>query len=268
MNFETKLSKLIDEIIKEGYNYEYISYMMNRIIIQKTDLSYRLDQALPTSRDDEPADLPDGDSVHTDVSLEDLNTELDRYMSHRKGCKCYMADNECPICFESICDSKLECCGNWYHQKCLRKWFYEHDKCPTCRSGLAMDKDGNVIADYDNKSSDNMSNVPSITQTTNQNRNQNINQHSNQNRNQNINQHRNYIPYRQPPPPPPEHNQIGVISIGANEYREINHNLHLRQNNNGSIDCTGIYVNNILFQLTEEEKNTARSLGFNIPEDM
>ena len=146
MNFQNKINDLIVEMIREGVSPQDISWLFNSSVTKHCDIIYRLDRELPTSREEGPSDYPDGDSIHVPgTNVVDLDRELDEYMSHEKGCICYNADNDCPICCDAGCNCKLDCCEQWYHQKCIQKWYYEHDSCPTCRTSLMMDDKGQIV---------------------------------------------------------------------------------------------------------------------------
>ena len=44
---------------------------------------------------------------------------------------------ECTICFEEINRKNkgyaVNCCGNYYHHKCITEWLKKHNTCPTCK---------------------------------------------------------------------------------------------------------------------------------------
>ncbi len=144
-SFQDRINQLINDMIKSGIPPEKIMWILSSTGIKKCDIYYRIDHELPTSRDAEPVDGPDGDSIHVpSTTLEDMNREIVKYKSHDTDCNCYLATNDCPICQEGIVKTKLGCCNNWYHQECLIKWYYENNKCPTCRHIMIME-DGIIV---------------------------------------------------------------------------------------------------------------------------
>ncbi len=140
-SFQDRINQLINDMIKSEISPEKIMWFLSSTATKKCDIYYRLDHKLPTSRDAEPTDRSDGDCIHDpSTTLEDLNREIGIYKSHNTtDCNCYLATNDCPVCQEGMVEFKLECCDTWYHQKCLIKWYYENDKCPTCRHIIIME---------------------------------------------------------------------------------------------------------------------------------
>jgi hypothetical protein len=50
---------------------------------------------------------------------------------------CFTARHECTICFDDTTRRdglKTECCSYWYHNKCLDRWYKDHNNCPSCKT--------------------------------------------------------------------------------------------------------------------------------------
>ena len=139
------VNDLIDDMINDGMSPETISWIMTRSVTKKCDIYYRLNVALIHTRNDEPSDEPTGDSEHdpyTHLTVEELDLQLEEYMSHNISCICLQSTNDCPICCDGNAEYKLKCCDNWYHQKCLSKWYgNDNNTCPTCRHELVVSED-------------------------------------------------------------------------------------------------------------------------------
>jgi len=144
--FKERITDLIRDLIKHEYKPEDISWLFNSELVKTCDIQYRLNNPLVSTREESVTDEPDGDSVHDPaITKRELDLELEQYMSHKYTCLCYKSDNDCPICLENMCDTQPGCCESWYHEKCLRDHFYRNETCPTCRQGLMLDEEGNVV---------------------------------------------------------------------------------------------------------------------------
>ena len=147
MEFQSEINSLVEKLIKSGMTPESISWLFNSCLTKKCDIIYRLGRELHTSRNVSPSDYPDGDCEHDpSITMDQLDKDLDEYRSHTKDCRCYLSENDCPICCESYPEYMIDCCNQWYHQKCLRKWFCinDNEKCPTCRTLLMFNEDGKI----------------------------------------------------------------------------------------------------------------------------
>jgi hypothetical protein len=48
----------------------------------------------------------------------------------------YIKYKDCPICYETINTITPLKCGNWNHNKCIKKWsllYHKHNLCLTCK---------------------------------------------------------------------------------------------------------------------------------------
>ena len=42
-------------------------------------------------------------------------------------------DDLCPICYQALDnDVRIMHCNHFFHENCLKKWFYIQEKCPMC----------------------------------------------------------------------------------------------------------------------------------------
>jgi hypothetical protein len=146
--FENRIDGLITDMVLAGLKPETIMWKVGSSVIKKCDAQYRIDQPLRATRQSEPIDKSNGDSIHdSSVTKLILDRELNQYMNHTSDCICYTGDNDCPICVDSFTEYQIQCCKQFYHQKCLKHWYqekYDNPRCPTCRHKLILDANGHV----------------------------------------------------------------------------------------------------------------------------
>ena len=139
--YKKRIEQIVINLIKDGVNPQEISWMFNSIIIKRTDIYYRLDQELNTSRVNDITDNPTGDSEVCDATKDDLDRALNMYMSHDLKCDCYTRDDLCPICLEGCLEHKLDCCNQYIHHSCLAESYQKgRTTCPLCRHKLRLEK--------------------------------------------------------------------------------------------------------------------------------
>ena len=232
MNFQKQIEVLIRSMVEEGMSSQDISWLVTSTVAKICDLQYRIAQELPTSRADEPTDVSTGDSIREKgTTFEDLDEEIDTYMSHKRDCKCYTLNSKCPICLDSLClDYQLNCCDGYFHLNCLVNWYErEIPECPLCRHKLKLENKGDdlvIVADDDPV----------------------------------------WIAESSSPSSPETRIRAVPIEGEENMFRDLDYGFVLRQNSDGSILALTVEIEGYRRPLTTGEKRRALLMGLSVME--
>ena len=67
-----------------------------------------------------------------------MSRELIDGIRNLPGCKPSPDNNECSVCYTSICLGKQLPCGHIFHQECVERWFQVRTTCPFCNSQVPI----------------------------------------------------------------------------------------------------------------------------------
>ena len=295
--FTEKINDLIEEMLSNGLSPEGIIWQFSSRVTKQCDIEYKINRSLTTSRKEEDSDNPLGDSSHTNITKVELDTQLDQYINHDRNCGCFLA-SECVICTEDVCDTKLNCCNNWFHNHCLLRWHGRSETCPICRAKIIITgdtvkslKNRNIAAKNNNYSVSVVSNIqlppPIISNDSsgsynpsysisNRLRRPNTSPTSSQIRYSPFLNESGMVPTVRPPPPPRSYsvsergqqsNEREAIDVIPTEdpdvYKEMTQNFVIRRLPDSSLVVLGVFLNdaNDIRNLTNEEKEFALRMG-------